>query len=100
MPKFTMPPRPHWKLSARARIAEKQTTMPSRTRKEIKTTSFPRKREPSFEEETGPPPSRGRRLRGFLCGSFAYVGLAEEALRAEDEDDRDCHQRHADAVVR
>src|SRR5580765_8973026 len=100
MPKLTMPPRPHWKLSASARIAEKQTTMPSRTRKEIKATSFPRKREPSFEKYTGPPPSRGRRLRRFLCVSFAYIRLAEEALRTEDEDDCDRHQRHADAVVR
>src|SRR3954452_11147247 len=40
MPKFTIPPRPHWKLSASARMAEKQITMPMSTRKEIIDVSF------------------------------------------------------------
>src|SRR5688500_11773532 len=65
-----MPPRPHWKFNARARMAEKQTTIPKRTRKEI------------------------------MCDLFSYVRLAEEALRPEDQDDRDRHERYADAVVR
>src|SRR6267142_7053382 len=65
-----MPPRPHWKLSASARIAEKHTRMPRRTRYEI------------------------------ICGSFTYIRLPEQALRAEHQDHRDRAQRHADAIVR
>src|SRR5258706_4158116 len=64
-----MPPCPHWKLSARARIAEKQTTMLIKMMKEI------------------------------IDVSFSYIGLAEESLRPEDEHDRDRGERHADAVV-
>src|SRR5947207_14525948 len=65
-----MPPRPHWKLSASARIAEKHTTMPRRTRYEV------------------------------IYVSFTYIRRAEQALRSEDQDHRDRAQRHSDAIVR
>src|SRR5437868_1400946 len=68
-----MPPSPHWKFSASARIAEKQITMPIRMRKEIISCHMP---------------------------LFLYVRLPEQSLRTEHEDDRDGAQRNADAIVR
>src|SRR5262245_54476476 len=64
-----MPPRPHWKFSASARIAEKQITIPIKIRNEI------------------------------MCDSFSYIGLAEESLRAKDKNHGDRDKRDPDAVV-
>src|SRR5688572_20087726 len=65
-----MPPRPHWKFSASARIAEKQMTMLIKTMNEV------------------------------MRGSLAYVRLPEQPLRPEHEHQRDRSERDADAIVR